>query len=398
MPFRYRAGYKKGDDLNPIIFLDNSLEDVIYVHIHEVQDQQGNWGRRFEICVKETDNCPLCAAAEGGNKTVGRSVYAMVLSVLDLRPYTDKHGHEVTHSRKMFMVKGLQVPDWIKVLEKAEKRFKTLRGVYMEVGRSSEKDAGTGKPLPLEKDWYGDDADDKPYALIDEADLLAEYGHDAVMSQNNKILKQADEDTMPYDYGALFTFPDLPALSRQYGLKSRNAGSQADLDADDWEKEDDRPARRGRADRSSRHVEEDDEPPARGARRSRRAEVEEEEDDIPVFAAKQEDDDDAPAPPSRTRKREAPKEEEAPTRRRRSAAPVDEEDEVVPPRKRTKAVEEDDAPKRTSKRAAPVEEEEEDEDVAPRTRTRQSVRSRSTTPASKTTKGKVVHDDDEDAF
>jgi hypothetical protein len=416
MPFRYRAGWKKGDDFNPIIFLDNSLEDAMYLHIHEVQDQQGNFGRKFEICVKEMDNCPLCSAADGGNKTIGRSTYVMCLSVLDLRPYTNKNGEKVEYSRKLFMVKGLQMPDWIKTLEKAEKRFGTLRGVYMEVGRSSDKDAGTGKPLPLEKDWYGDDADDRPYALIDEADLLDEYGHDAVMGQNNKIIKQADEDTQAYNYDELFKYPDVAALARQYGMKSRNAGSQADLEEDDWEAESEKPSRRGRADRSRRGVEED-EAPQRSSRRNRRdrdAEPDEDEDDLPT--AKDDEEDDTPPPPARTKQREA--KEEKPSRRtrrsepeddevvepkqtrRRAPAPVeDDEDEATPPRRRS--TKEADAPKEKAKvktKAEPEEDADEDEDEvkSSRTRARQSARTKAASKPSR--RAPVQDEDDEDAF
>lgn len=395
MPFRYRAGWRKGDNYNPVIFLDNSLEDAMYMHIHEVQDQQGNFGRKFEICVKEMDNCPLCTAADGGNKAIGRSVYVMCLSVLDLRPYTNKNGEKIEHSRKLFMVKGLQIPDWIKTLEKAEKRFGTLRGVYVEVGRNSDKDAGTGKPLPLEKDWYGDDADDRPYALIDENDLLAEYGHDAVVGQSGKIIKQADEDTQAYKYDELFKYPDLAALARQYGMKSRNAGSQADLDNDDWDAESDSSARKGRADRSRRSTEEE-EAPQRASRRSRRDRyVEQEEDEDSIPTAKHEEDDDTPPPPARTKQREA--EEEKPSRRTRRTEP-DEEDAATPPRRR-RVKEAEGANEKTKAKAEPEEDAEEGEDEvkSSRVRARQSARTKAASKPSRRVPAQD-EDDEEDAF
>ncbi len=394
LPYRYRAGWKKGDDFNPVIFLDNSLEDAFFFHEHGVQDARGNFGRDFEVCVKETDNCPMCKLADGGAKNIGRSNYMMLLSVLDLRGYTNKDGEKVPHSRKLFAVKGLQIQDWMKILERAEKKYGTLRGVYVEIGRSGDKEAGTGKPLPLEKDWYGEDAGDVPYSNVEEDDLVAEFGHDAVMSDDGKrVLKEADADITPYKYGELFVYPDVAAMERKYGIKSRNAGSQADIE--DGLAEEERP-RRGRASRGEEKAEpEDRRSRLTGKRklaedaeeetprtRGRRAAVQDEAvDDEDIPAADNGEEEDTPAPPARTRQREAAKPAAA-TRSRSRTADVEEEAEEEAPKGRTRSRRdaEPEAPparERSRSRAAETEDEgEEPEEAAPRSRERVSARSR----------------------
>lgn len=405
-PYRYRAGYdlKKGER-NEIIFLDNSLEDAFFIHEHGVQDEKGNWGRNFEVCVKETDNCPLCALADGGAKNLGRSNYTMLLTVLDLRPYENRDGDTVEYSRKLFAVKGQQIPDWCKYLEKAEKKFGSLRGVYMDVGRSGKKDAGTGKPLPLETDWYGEDGDDKPYSNVDEKDLVKTYGHKAVMSEDGKrVIKEKDADITPYNYEELFPAPDVDALARKYGVKSRSAGSQADIDG---EFDDDKPARRGRAERTrSRSDDEDDEGPRTRSRGRGRAEQDDADDEGEVRATEQDDEDDTPAPPARTRQKEA---DAKPSRSRSRAAEPDDEqetdDEEEKPAARSRSRkpakdEDDEAPKgRSRSRSKAAEEEPEDEsqdddtdaDEAPRSR----VSARSRTKPSGSRKAAADEDGDE---
>lgn len=387
-PFRYKADWDR-NALNDIIFLDDSIEKAFFFHEHNVQDADGNWGRKFEVCVKESDTCPLCTIADGDSKRVGRTSYAMALTVLDLRPYKKKNSKEtVKHSKKLFVVKGVQVPDWIRTLQKAEKKFGTLRGVYMELGRSDKSEAATGKPLPLEKDYYGDDADDRPYAIIEEDTLVDDFGNEERRSDDKKrVFAKENEDIEPYDYEALFPYPDVDEVAEKYGAKSRPAGSKGDLRDDDWEKEkgrdrsrkrtrDEEPEedaprsrRRGREEpeeteedkprrRSRRDEPEEEADDSRASKRSRRDK--EDEDDAPR-ARKRNDDDDRPAPPKRTRD-EAKEEAEEEYKPRRSRKAKDEEPEEDAPRSRRSRREEpeDEEPTRRSRRSRASRDDEDD--------------------------------------
>ncbi len=378
MPSRFKAAWKKEDDgaapVSPIIFLDNTLEDAFYFHIHEVANEEGNFGQKFEVCLKEQDNCPLCNLKDGGAKNIGHSTYVMCLTVLDLRPYSYKKDGKtihVAHQRRLFMVKGVAIQDWIKVLERAEKRHKGLRGVYIEVGRDAKTEAGTGKPLVLEENWYREDVGDKElmYDIVDEKDLLDEYGHDAIKGQDGKrIIKEADADCTPYNYAKVIELPDENDLAKRYGLKSRSAGSQADIDKEYNAEES---PRRGRAERTrSRTAEETDDKPRR---RRTAAEDEAPEDNKPVRARREVAEEAvAENPPRRTKQREAHEEdaeaEEKPRTRSRAAAEPEDEPEEKPAR-------------RTRGKAA--EPEEEAEDDAPKARTRVSSRAKAPEPEAK---------------
>ncbi len=378
MPFRFKAGYEKGKDVSPIIFLDNSLEDAFYFHIHEVMNDKGNFGSKFEVCLKEQDNCPLCNLKDGGAKNIGHSTYVMCLTVLDLTPYTsEKDGKKktVSHSRKLFMVKGGGIQDWIKVLERAEKRHKGLRGVYIEVGRNSREEAATGKPLVLEENWYREDVGDKElmYDVVDEKDLLDEYGHNAIVGQDGKrIIKEADADTKPYDYAKVIELPDENDLAKRYGLKSRSAGSQADIDKDFDAEES---PRRGRAERTRSRSDEGAEAKG-GTTRRRSAEPEDEPEEKPVRARREVAEETvAENPPRRTKQREAHEDdaeaEEKPRSRTRRAEPEDEPEAEEKPARRTRG------------KAAEPEAEDEPEDDAPKARTRVSSRAKAPEPEAK---------------
>lgn len=398
MPFRFRAEYGPDAQPCPIIILDKKIDNIFFLYEHSVQDDQGRWGKT-EVCIKEHDiGCPLCQLEGGKNSKVGRSTYVMLLTVLDLRPYKNKDGKKIPYSRRIFAVKGSQIGDWMKIFERAEQKFGTLRGLYLEVMRNDKQDASTGKPQLLDNDMLFDH--------VKEKELLADYGHDAVVGDNNKVIKKADEDITPFDYDALFKRPAYDELARRYGVKSNRAGSAADVDDAEWE----RPSRRRVAD-------EDKEEAPRPSRSRRVTHA-----DIPE--AEEHEDDDAPPPPRRTR--QEPEEEEAPARRTRSRPSVEKDEEPAPrtrrrvaePEEEAEEAEEAEAPApRRTRAAAPAaaparkrkpepepeeaeeEEVEEAEEEAPR---RVSARSRSREaekPAARSrSRAAVSSTDDDDVF
>jgi len=332
MPFRFRAEYGPDAQPCPIIILDKKIDDIFFLYEHSVQDDQGRWGKT-EVCIKEHDvGCPLCQLEGGKNSKVGRSTYVMLLTILDLRPYKNKDGKKIPYSKRIFAVKGSQIGDWMKIFDRAEQKFGTLRGLYLEVMRNDKQDASTGKPQLLDNDMLFDH--------IKEKELLADYGHDAVVGDNNKVIKKADEDVTPFSFDALFKRPSYDELARRYGVKSNRAGSASDVNDAEWE----RPSRR-------RAVAEEAEEDAPRPSRSRRVT----QADIPE--AEEHEEDNAPPPPRRTRQEPAEAEEEAPARSTRSRAVVAEKDEPA---------------SRTRRRVAEPEPEEVEEEVEPaprRTRT-----------------------------
>lgn len=400
MPFRFRAEYGPDAKPTPLIFLDKSIDNAYFMYEHSVQDDQGRWGHT-EICIKEHDvGCPLCQLEGGKNSKVGRSTYVMLLTVLDLRPYKNKDGKKIPYTKRLFAIKGSQIGDWMKIFERAEKKYGGLRGLYVEVSRNDKQDAATGKPELLDNDMVFDH--------IKEQELLDEYGHDAVLGDNKKVIKKADEDVTAFDYDAIFKLPSFDDLARRYGVKSRSPGSREDTADEEWE----RPSRRRASEQS------EEETPSRG-RTARRVTQE----DIPE--AEEQEEDDAPPPPRRTRQeREAEPEEEAPRRSRSRAsseAPVSRSRRVAEPEEEVEEPEEE-APRRTRSRSAPAEakaapatrsrrqpapepeeveeaeEQEQEEDDTPR---RVSARSRSREADKPVARGRTraaAHEEEDEAF
>lgn len=368
-PFRYKAGYdlEKGK-FNEFIMLDSSLADAFFFHEHSVQDENGNWGSKYEVCVKEFDNCPLCRLNEADPKKMGRSNYAMALSVLDLRPFKKKDGTVIKHARRLFVVKGEAMQKWIKTLEKAEKRLGTLRGAYFRPERLTKMESSVGNPAPLEGDFYEDYDDDHPnldklFSFVEEKDLEEEFGSDAKKGDNGKIIKQADEDITPFDYDGLFVLPDAEELSKKY---SRKRNSDDDEDDRGWNSDsDEKPRRRSRRDADD----ESDEKPAR--RRSRDESEDEEEMPRARRRSRDDDEDEAPPPPRRTRQEaEEDSDDEAEPPKRRSRAKAEETDddaEEEKPRVRTRqkakpADDEDDEPEEKPKRSSRRRQADDDDD------------------------------------
>lgn len=324
MPWRY---WLPADEEGEIVILDESLEDVPFFYEHGIRDQDGKWGRQFEICVKEHENCPLCDAANDEKSGVGRSTYVMFLSILDLRGFETKDGDIVEQSRKLLAVKGSQINDFVKVLKNAEENNGTLRGTYLLMSRGDQHSASTGTPTPLDNGML--------YDYYTEDELEDEFWNEAfVDEESGKTLREEGSDLDVFEYDKLFQYPDADSLAKRYGgKKRRSAGSQSDIE-EDWDEEDE-------------EDEEEDEKPKRRSR-SRKSSAKKTRSRRPSRANREEDEeDDIEEPPPRTRSRRKKAEEE----------PEEEEDEK-PRRRRAKKS----ASKKTSKRKRKVEVDEEDDD------------------------------------
>ena len=363
-PFRYKAGYGK-KDFNEFIVLDASMKDAFFFHEHSVPDAKGNWGSKFEVCVRELANCPLCRISDDDPKKIGGSNYAMVLTVLDLRPprkadgspVKTKDGRTIKFARRLFVVKGQALNEWVDVLEKAEKAAlkknpknkAPLRGVYFQPKRRDKMESAVGTPSGIEEDWYGEDVDFRPFSFVDEQDLVENYGNDEV-KKDGKVLKEQDQDITPFDYEEQFPEPDIEELARKYSGRSRQGGDDEQEDKRGWNDDDDDDKRSRRRSRSRDRDDEDEDEDER-PRRSRRG--------------RDDEDDDEDEKPSRRSRRSEPDdeddadeddEEEAPRARRRSRT------DREPPPSRTRDEEDDEADDDDS--------EQDDEDEKPRSRSR----------------------------
>lgn len=292
-PFRFRVPV---GETTQYVILDDAPD--FFRFEHNLKNPQTGFWDTFTGCVKEWDNCPVCAVAER------ESYYAMYLTVLDFTEFKTKDGQKHEFSRKLLVIKPAQQKKFQRAFSKAEKDGRTLRGTLVEVTRDGEKDSAIGNDIEF-------------IDVMDE-DELTTY----VRSWKDKEGKKHTEKCYePYDYEQLFQEPDTEQLRALVGAapapgsrahedrelgrrnsrrgrdeddedyepaerKSRMGGNgrsrDADEDADGEDEEDSRPARRTAGRRSS----EEDSKPARGSSRRSR-----DEEDEPPFDPDEEDED-----------------------------------------------------------------------------------------------------------
>jgi hypothetical protein len=118
---------------------------------------------------------------------------------MDLTPYTNKQGVTVPHSRKLLPVKAQQQPFFMRQFD----RHQTLRGLQLLMSRDTKQTAGIGNPEFV--------------ALHSEQDIIDTFGHDPVLAQDGKVLKERNADCFPFPYDKLFTKPSGEDLRQRYG-------------------------------------------------------------------------------------------------------------------------------------------------------------------------------------
>jgi hypothetical protein len=187
MPFRFWVGV---GEQREIVVLDAQLGPCFYEH--QLQNPRtGKWDT-YETCPKEWEPCPLCDSQK-------ESYYVMMLTVMDLTPYTNKQGVTVPHSRKLLPVKAQQQPFFMRQFD----RHQTLRGLQLLMSRDTKQTAGIGTPEFV--------------ALHAENDIIESFGHDPVLAQDGKVLKERNSDCFPFPYDRLFTKPSAEDLRARYG-------------------------------------------------------------------------------------------------------------------------------------------------------------------------------------
>lgn len=196
-PYDFRL--KPGDEAE-VAILDE--EEPFFVNLHKVKNAQGRW--EDAVCIADTGvSCPLCSSLgkEGS--------YTMVLTVLDRRPYKIQNGPNagktIKASRKLFMVKGRNLPKF----ERQYKRLKgNWRGLRVLCRRDGDKEAAIGEDLEF-------------LGKVKEVNL-----------------KKYGENSVAADYEKIFEMPSAKELAARYKVQNTVAGSEEFDDDDDADLED----------------------------------------------------------------------------------------------------------------------------------------------------------------
>jgi len=185
-----------------IVFLDQSVSDCVGFYEHLVKTGQ-NYSN--EGCPGEWDNCPLC---ESGLK----KYYVLFFTVFVLQPWQSKDGKRSGHGSKMLLpIKSTQFEKLKQVLDMAEQMHGTIRGVYMKMKRdtTNAQSAAIGEPSLLDNASL--------FAVYSEEDLVNNFGHAAILAQDNTILKPANDAITAINYLEEFKKPDANDLRHRYG-------------------------------------------------------------------------------------------------------------------------------------------------------------------------------------
>jgi hypothetical protein len=295
MPFR--MWLKKGEEVEIIILDDAFVSDEsgkggALIREHNLKDSTGKWGN-FESCSADFAPCPLCDKA--GSEGFGASTYVVMLSVLVLREWTSsKSGEKHAYSRMLLPIKMGQKEKFLELQKHAFREQGSMRGLYLVMKRGmDDQSVATGEPTMLDNG--------KLYDLIEEDELVKDYGHPPIKNREGKVIKPANGDLQPFDYTELFPRPDPDDLAQRFGGRAA-AGSRRSV-AEAWEDEEVAPAAEV------------------AIRRRRGAPADEETADVPAAPASVVQDGDtitttrrsananAASPPAPARRRSAPPEE-----------------------------------------------------------------------------------------
>lgn len=217
MPFRF---YAKAGEQREIILLDTHPGPCFFEH--QLLNPRTNRWDIHETCPKEWEPCPLCDGVAGGKE----SYYVMMLSCIDLTPWVNKKGETVPHSKFLLPVKVQQHGFFLRQYERNAVfdpagnyvSGSGLRGLHLLMARDNQQSASIGNPEFMEKH--------------SEEEIIASFGHPAVVAQDGKVLKPENADCFPYEYAKLFPKPTAEALRKRYGGMAP-AGSKQEA-TDEW--------------------------------------------------------------------------------------------------------------------------------------------------------------------
>ena len=230
LPFSFSM---KPNNSARIVLLDASIKGVAgtsdhglwlmheHVFSHPVT---GKWPI-YETCPQNIDGyCPLCAGEVTG--TPDQSKYHLVMSVIDMTPYTDREGNVRTHSRKLIRFKSSKKAEHDQILKIMDtlngimEEHGSLHGVMLNMVRPDDKMSPShGAPSIIPK------SGGRTFAKIPDAKFAEKFNHPEIMSKDGKtVIYRANEMTEPFDYVKFFPKPSAADIAQRWNLPDRSQG------------------------------------------------------------------------------------------------------------------------------------------------------------------------------
>jgi hypothetical protein len=208
LPDPTKAGITAEELEANIVILDHEPSFAAFEHQFP-NPQTGKFGKGSfnQLCLSQEGHCPAC------DKDTHEPYFALFLSIIDMRGYTNAHGVFIPHSKKLLVIKNKNQDYFYRQYD----RRGTLRGMQLLMVRNDKRGAGHGIP---------EFVDLHPEELIIES-----FAHQRVMSQDGqRVVKEENADCYAYDYAQVFPRPDYNAMCERFGVGPA-AGSGSDMDS-----------------------------------------------------------------------------------------------------------------------------------------------------------------------
>ena len=218
-----------------VIILDKSWDDLYYVYEHEIYDDAAK-SLNYYLCSHETHNCPVCPTIRPvrGGDPVERGAYIMHTTILDVTEETDYSGNTHEYRKRPMAISSQLHPEFIKLMGEAMQKHGTIRGMMLLMERDSNFNSKIGRPVVR--------PDGAMYVMVTEEDLINEFGHEEERSDdgNNTLIKPANFDIMPYNYGHIFPKLDhayVKKLQEKFGASNNGPAAANNSVGRNWREE-----------------------------------------------------------------------------------------------------------------------------------------------------------------
>lgn len=220
-PMRYKLAYNLNNtgmgESGDFVILDAKPGPRFWEH--RTRNPRTGYWTEFEQCPHEWDNCPLCPP--DGEKS---PYYVMMLTVIDMRPFTDREGKEWAATRKLLPVKIEQQG----FFDQLYKTHGTLRGLHLIATRDGGKmSAEIGNNIQFDSIHTEEEMIEycKTYGLWEE------YRQDS-----GRVIWAEGEFIQPYSYGKIFEKPSGAKLRLKYNRNDGGShiGGAGDQQGDGW--------------------------------------------------------------------------------------------------------------------------------------------------------------------
>lgn len=202
-PNRFRlkatAGQFGQDHIGRIIILDEDLGPRY--HEHDLPHPSREYHHIYEPCPKEFEECPLCPPS--GEKG---SYYVLLLSVLNLKGYTNKQGILVAPTKELLAIKVAGHAEF----DELKQYYGSLRGLEIVMYRDGPRSAASGMI-------------DKNVTVLRHSDadieaMLRQTGNwKPKITQEGELLEPENWMSVPFDYSKFLHRPEAARLRQLYG-------------------------------------------------------------------------------------------------------------------------------------------------------------------------------------